>query len=126
MPISTFFGLETTLRGILAHQQAINTTSHNVSNANTEGFSRQEAVLGATDPMTVVNGLFVKGGTFHIGTGVGVEAYRRIRDGFLDLHCRTEAMQVGDKETMSRHLDQIEISLADPSDNGISNELGKF
>ena len=45
MPISTFTGLQTSLRGLLAHQQAIDTTSHNVANANTEGYSRQEAVM---------------------------------------------------------------------------------
>jgi flagellar hook-associated protein 1 FlgK len=126
MSISTFFGLETTLRGILAHQQAINTTSHNVANANTEGYSRQEAVLGATDPMSVTAGLFVKGGTHNLGTGVGVEEYRRIRDSFLDLQYRAQAMQVGDQETMSRQLDQVELSLAEPTDNGLSRELAKF
>jgi flagellar hook-associated protein 1 FlgK len=125
MPISTFFGLETTLRGILAHQQAIDTTSHNVANANTEGYSRQEASLVATDPMTVA-GLFAKDGRSQIGTGVSVQAYRRIRDGFLDLQYRAQAMQVGDQETMSRELSQVELALAEPSDNGISAELAKF
>ena len=49
MTISTFMGLQTSLRGLLAHQAAIDTTSHNVANANTEGYSRQEASLSATD-----------------------------------------------------------------------------
>ena len=35
MPLSTFMGLETTLRGILAQQLAIDVTGHNISNANT-------------------------------------------------------------------------------------------
>ena len=41
MGVSTFMGLQTALRGVLAHQQSIDTTSHNVANANTEGYSRQ-------------------------------------------------------------------------------------
>src|SRR3712207_3998928 len=102
MSISTFFGLQTALRGVLAHQQAINTTSHNVANANTDGYSRQEAVLGATDPMTITAGLMAKGGTAQIGTGVSVDSYRRIRDAFLDLQYRAQAMQVGHDETLSR------------------------
>src|SRR5829696_9688242 len=119
MSISTFFGLETTLRGILAHQQAINTSSHNVANANTEGYSRQEAVLGASDPFRVTAGIGLTN-TGHIGSGVSVQAFQRIRDGFLDLQYRAQAMQVGEQETTSRQLDQVELALAEPTDNGIS------
>jgi flagellar hook-associated protein 1 FlgK len=125
MPISTFMGLQTSLRGLLAHQQAIDTTSHNVANANTEGFSRQEAVLGATDGLAVV-GAAPGGGIGSLGTGVTVEGYRRIRDSFLDLQYRAQAMQVGDQETRSTQLDQVELVLAEPSDNGIASQLSKF
>src|SRR3954463_2401188 len=122
--ISTFVGLQTALRGILAHQQAIDTTSHNVANANTEGYSRQEAVLGASLPLTVVPGNGDP--TAELGTGVSVEAFRRIRTNFLDLQYRAQAMQVGDQETQSQQLDQVEMALAEPSDNGISNQLSEF
>src|SRR4051794_31880725 len=124
MPISTFMGLQTALRGILAHQQAIDTTSHNVSNANTEGYSRQEAVLGATTPYAIYG--VGQSGVGQLGTGVSVEAFRRIRTGFLDLQYRAQAMQVGDQETLSRQLDQIEMALAEPSENGISDQLTRF
>ena len=123
MPISTFMGLQTSLRGLLAHQQAIDTTSHNVSNANTEGYSRQEAVMGATLALELTGG---EGGTQHIGTGVAVDAYKRIRDGFLDLQYRAQAMQVGDQQTRSTQLDQVELVLAEPSENGIADQLSKF
>ena len=36
MPLSTFLGLETTLRGILAQQLALDVTGHNIANANTD------------------------------------------------------------------------------------------
>jgi flagellar hook-associated protein 1 FlgK len=125
MPISTFMGLQTSLRGLLAHQQAIDTTSHNVANANTEGFSRQEAVLGATDGLPVI-GAAPNGGIGSLGTGVTVDGYRRIRDAFLDLQYRAQAMQVGDQETRSTQLDQVELVLAEPGDNGIASQLSKF
>ena len=81
MPISTFTGLQTSLRGLLAHQQAIDTTSHNISNANTDGYSRQEAVMDPSAAYEVIAGT---GNIAHLGTGVDVEGYRRIRDAFLD------------------------------------------
>ncbi|MGH2899886.1 MAG: flagellar basal body protein, partial [Solirubrobacteraceae bacterium] len=37
MPISTFMGLHTSLRGLLAEQRALDVTSHNIANANTVG-----------------------------------------------------------------------------------------
>jgi flagellar hook-associated protein 1 FlgK len=122
MPISTFMGLQTSLRGLLAHQQAIDTTSHNVANANTEGYSRQEAVLSPTEAFQVIGGAK----TGHLGTGVSVDGYRRIRDAFLDLQYRAQAMQVGDQETRSTQLDQVELVLSEPGENGISNQLAKF
>ena len=122
MPISSFIGLQTSLRGLLAHQQAIDTTSHNVANANTEGYSRQEAVMAPTEAFQVIGGAK----TGHLGTGVSVDGYRRIRDAFLDLQYRAQAMQVGDQETRSTQLDQVELVLSEPGENGIANQLAKF
>src|SRR3954467_3411865 len=124
MPISTFMGLQTSLRGLLAHQQAIDTTSHNVANANTEGYSRQEATLTATDAMKVVG--TGNGNIGSLGTGVTVQQYTRIRDAFLDLQYRAQNMQVGDQQTRSTQLDQGEPSLSEPGDNGIASQLSKF
>src|ERR1700709_1367054 len=108
MPISTFTGLQTSLRGLLAHQQAIDTTSHNVANANTDGYSRQDATMSATDAMHVVGG--GNGGVGSLGTGVTIEGYTRVRDAFLDLQYRAQNMQVGDQQTRSTQLDQVELS----------------
>jgi flagellar hook-associated protein 1 FlgK len=123
MPISSFMGLQTSLRGLLAHQQAIDTTSHNVANANTAGYSRQIADMTPTEAMQVIGGT---GEIGHLGTGVTVEGYRRIRDGFLDLQYRAQAMQVGDQETRSTQLDQVELVLSEPAENGIAHQLAKF
>jgi flagellar hook-associated protein 1 FlgK len=124
MGVSTFMGLQTALRGVLAHQQSIDTTSHNVANANTDGYSRQEASLSASAPLLLPAG--IGNGTASIGTGVSVDAFRRIRTLFLDLQYRAQAMQVGEQETRARQLDQIEMGLAEPTDTGIARELAKF
>ena len=41
--VSTFNGLNIALRGLIAQQRALDTTSHNIANASTDGYSRQEA-----------------------------------------------------------------------------------
>jgi flagellar hook-associated protein 1 FlgK len=93
-----------------------------VANANTEGYSRQEAVMSPAEALKVING----GDVTSLGTGVSVEGYRRIRDAFLDLQYRAQAMQVGDQQARSTQLDQVELVLSEPGDNGIANQLAKF
>ena len=45
---STFAGLNTMVRGIYANQLSLDTTGHNITNAGTEGYSRQSVNLAAT------------------------------------------------------------------------------
>src|SRR5437763_2297747 len=125
-PVSTFFGLQTTLRGLLAQQRAVDVTSHNVANANTEGYSRQEAVMEPTAAFDIRTGAMVDGGGGWLGSGVDVLTYRRIRDGFLDLQYRAQAMNQGQWDTTASTLSQVESGLNEPADNGINAQLGKF
>src|SRR6187455_1125009 len=99
--ISSFMSLQTALRGILAHQRAIDTTGHNVANANTEGYSRQTAEMTTTLALQVP-GSTQQGGFIGIGTGVQIDAYNRLRDGFLDVQYRAQSMQLGYQEASSR------------------------
>jgi flagellar hook-associated protein 1 FlgK len=124
--ISTFGGLQTALRGLLAQQRALDVTSHNVANANTLGYSRQEAVMAASTALRLPAGALQDGSGADLGTGVEVQAYRRIRDGFLDLQFRAQAMRLGDLATRARSLDQVETALAEPSDAGIAAQLQRF
>src|SRR5919112_1332850 len=119
MPISTFMGLQTSLRGLLAEQRSLDVTSHNIANANTEGYSRQEATLQTADPLALPP-------VGQLGSGVDVAGYKRIRDSFLDLQYRAQAMQVGAGATRANALDQTELRLAEPGDNGIAARLNSF
>src|SRR6476620_10705944 len=96
-PVSTFFGLQTTLRGLLAQQRALDVTGHNVANANTVGYSRQEAVMTAAPALKIPAGAIQTGGAADLGAGVDVQQSRRIRDTSLDLQYRTQAMVLGDR-----------------------------
>lgn len=126
MPVSTFMGLQTSLRGLLAHQQALNTTSHNVANANAVGYSRQTVDLTATSPLVIPANSVITGAGAQLGTGVDVTAVRRIRDTFLDLQYRAQAMKLGDAAARANSLEQAEIAFAEPSSDGISAQLAEF
>jgi flagellar hook-associated protein 1 FlgK len=124
MSISTFTGIQTSLRGLLAQQRALDVTSHNIANASTVGYTRQEATLAASAPLPVYTSGGATAGA--LGTGVDVQSYRRVRDQFLDLQYRGQNMSLGDQTARSDALSQVELSFAEPGDNGIANALQKF
>lgn len=126
MPISSFMGLQTTLRGLLAQQEALDTAGHNVANANTPGYSRQQVVLTATSPLVVPGNSSVTGAPAQIGTGVDVTAISRIRDVFLDVQYRAQATTLGDAAARAGSLDQAQLAFAEPSEDGIGAQLQKF
>ena len=124
--ISTFFGLQQSLRGLLAHQRAMDVTGHNITNANTQGYSRQEAVLATATPYDIEAGLLIDGGGAMLGGGVDIQAFRRIRDGFLDLQFRAQSLRLGEYEGTASAMAQVEEGLSEPGANGISAQLDKF
>ena len=87
MGVSTFNGINVALRGLIAQQRALDVTTHNIANASTDGYTRQEAVLEAADPISNVSvwGMLFPG---QLGQGVTVDSYRRIRDVFNDVQLR--------------------------------------
>ena len=126
MPISSFMGLQTALRGLVAEQTAIDTTGHNIANANTPGYSRQTADLVESDPLTIPAYSSVTGGGVQIGTGVDVETINRIRNTFLDVQYRSQNTAFNDASTRAGILDQVQTGLAEPSDHGIASQLSAF
>jgi flagellar hook-associated protein 1 FlgK len=125
MPISSFYGLQTSLRGLLAQQRMLDTTGHNIANANTQGYSRQEAVLQAS-PALQLPSATATGAPSHLGSGVDVQAFRRVRDSFVDLQYRAQNTNLQDWEARSSALGQAEAALSEPGDNGINAQLAEF
>jgi flagellar basal-body rod protein FlgB len=48
MPVSSFYGLQTSLRGLLAQQRALDVSGHNIANANTPGYQRKDVDFHTT------------------------------------------------------------------------------
>lgn len=112
-------------RGMAAQQKAINVTSHNISNANTAGYSRQRAVIETTRPfgMPSLNNTAEPG---QLGTGAQVAAISRVRDSFLDYQVRVETSRQGQFQARDKFLSEIEGIMNEPSDTGVSTLIGKF
>jgi flagellar hook-associated protein 1 FlgK len=126
MPISSFYGLQTSLRGLLAQQRSLDTTSHNIANASTPGYSRQEAVLTAAPATDIPAGMLQNGGGAQLGAGVDVQVYRRIRDNFLDLQYRGQFTALSEQQARSDSLQRVELTTGEPGDTGINTLLGEY
>src|SRR5450432_1019943 len=105
------------MSGLAAAQAGLLTTSHNISNVNTPGYSRQEVLLGARAPMLIGSGFF--------GQGVDVSSVRRIYSDFLAsqaLHAQSTASHLG---TFNTQVSQLANLFSDPS-SGLSPALADF
>ncbi|MFS8544240.1 MAG: flagellar basal body protein, partial [Limnochordales bacterium] len=90
----TFFGIDIARRALQAQMRALDVVGHNIANANTAGYSRQVAVLATTPPYpsASLSSMVVAG---QVGTGVQVEAIRRLRDQFVEMQLRHETETMG-------------------------------
>ncbi|MBB6715949.1 flagellar hook-associated protein FlgK [Clostridium gasigenes] len=107
-------------RGMNVQQRSIDVTSHNISNANTPGYSRQRTKIETTRPMGMT------GDVGQLGTGAQVAAIERVRDGFLDYQVRGENSSLGKYSQRSKSLYEVETIFNEPSETGISSLMGKF
>lgn len=98
MSLLTSFGVGVT--GLHSAQTSINTASHNLANAQTKGYTRQQEVI--TDLTYNTLGLGGRNDLMQIGLGSKVQMTRQIRDIFLDKQYR---LDVGRKEFYQTQYD---------------------
>ncbi|MDD2421902.1 MAG: flagellar hook-associated protein FlgK [Heliobacteriaceae bacterium] len=123
--ISTFFGLEVARRGLLTNKIALDVTGHNVSNANTEGYSRQTVTMEATKSIFEPS-LHRAQFPGQLGTGTAAIEIRRYRDNFLDLQFRNETQGLGYWEVRSDTLQKIQQMLNEHAGTGLSTVIDQF
>lgn len=102
----------------MANQLALETTGHNVTNANTEGYSRQRVTI---------NQAVAPGAHFGPqGAGVSVTSINRIHESFLDRQIYRAANQLAYDQKLSEGLETLQTILNEPGDNSISGALTDF
>ncbi len=117
---STFFGFNIVKSGLAANRAALNTVSHNITNVNTEGYSRQRLNTHASQPdiFPSVPGV--------IGTGVDMENVKQLRDAFLDFKFRGENTKLGEYEALGETYRTIETIFNEPSDSSVMTVMDEF
>jgi flagellar hook-associated protein 1 len=109
--------LGTATSGLLAFQRALATTSHNIANSTTQGYSRQRVELSAQNPQML-------GGNY-IGQGVQVSAVRRLQSDLVDTQLRSSLSNSSYGEMRADYAERIDTLLADDS-TGLEPSLESF
>jgi flagellar hook-associated protein 1 FlgK len=103
--------------GLSAAQAGMLTTGHNISNASTPGFSRQEIVQGTNIPMLT--------GAGFLGQGTNVQTVKRIYDEFLGRQVLSAEAGATEMDSYFAQIRQIDNMLADPA-AGLSPAMAAF
>jgi len=116
--MSTFTGLNTMVRGVYINQLQLNTVGHNITNADTKGYSRQSVNPTAT-AAEYREGIAV-------GTGVDATSITRARDIYADVQFRSETAKEGYYDMVAKNYDKVEAIFNDTQQSGIENSLQEF
>lgn len=122
---STFAGIEMGKRGLMATNMAISTAGHNITNADTEGYSRQRVELRAYDPLYRPD-LSRAETAGQIGQGVDVESVKRVRDELVDSRIVEQSNLESYWSTREKYYTMIEDIYNEPDDISVRTNMDKF
>ncbi len=110
---SSFFGFNVAQQGLYTARTAMDITNHNISNAETEGYSRQYGVQEALRPLS---------NTFRgmVGTGAEITSVSQYRDEYLDYKYWNINRDLGSYEVKYEALTQMEMIFNEPTDVGFT------
>ena len=94
------------ISGLRVHQTALSVTGHNITNVNTEGYSRQDIDVVSQSPQ-FIGGLWV-------GSGAQVEDVQRVYDEFLVDQLRVDTSTYSEVKSLALNAGQIDSLMADP------------
>ncbi|MBP1042015.1 flagellar hook-associated protein FlgK [Vagococcus sp. BWB3-3] len=118
--VGLFGTLGTANKGLNAQQKALETTGHNIANANTPGYSRQRVNMQADSPYNVT-------GIGQVGTGVKINSIIRVVDDFVIGNIRTENSAYNYYSQKADVLGQLETIFNEtPFSKGLSSDLATY
>lgn len=119
---STFSGLNTMVRGVFANQLSLDTVGHNITNASTEGYSRQSVNQAATRALEVPS-IY---GNVLVGTGVDAMSLQRARNVYADKQYWAETSTHEYYKAAQVNYDKLEAIFDDSDKTGVKTAMDLF
>ena len=121
----TFGGIEIGKRSLMAHTTQITTAGNNISNADTEGYSRQRVNVTTFEPIYRPD-LSRAETAGQIGQGTTVESIERVRDSLLDSRIVMQSNEQSYWATREKYFSMIEGVYNEPDDISVRSNMDKF
>ena len=122
---STFSGIEIGKRSLFAHHYGLSTIGHNLSNASSEGYSRQRIELNAFH--SIYRPDLTRAETAgRIGQGVEVARIARVRDGLLERRIVAETSSEEYWRARDRYVLMLEQLHTEPTDLSVRGLMDRF
>ncbi len=118
----SFASYEIARSGLIVNERGLYVTGHNISNTNTTGYVRQQAMIKNGPVHTIVK----KGGFIQLGLGADIQEIRQIRHTFLDNIYRQENTTLGYWETRQKAFQDVQAIMGEPMESGLQSILNKF
>lgn len=115
--MSSISSLSRMVSALMASEQALNTTAHNLTNVNTPGYVRQQVLMNESNYDHIGN---AGTHTMSIGMGTDINEIRQVRDIFLDQTFREESGREGFYAAQSQAIDEIETILGETEGESFS------
>ncbi len=122
---SAFQGIEMGKRSLFAHARALSTVGHNLSNASTEGYSRQRVHFSATEPLYRPD-LARAETPGQIGQGVDISRIERVHDQLLQGRIVANSAGEGYWQSRDKYIGQLEQVYNEPSELSLRSRMDKF
>lgn len=117
-----FASIEIARTGLTVNERGLTVTGHNISNVNTDGYVRQQAMIATGPYQSEVS----KYGLYQFGLGADIQEIRQIRNTFLDNIYRNEATSLGFWEAKNKTYLDVQNILGDPMETGMQTVMNQF
>lgn len=99
-------------------KKSLATTSHNIANANTEGYSRQTVTAETNTPVQVGKNI--------VGTGVNVKTIKRVHDKLIEKKLGHSISNYNFDKSRANHLSNLEEIFNEINSEGMNKILNRF
>jgi flagellar hook-associated protein 1 FlgK len=110
--------MDTSLSALFAAQVGMSTTGHNIANANSAGYSRQQVMTSPRRPVVMPWG--------SIGRGIDIDSIRRVQDEFLAKNLRVQVSRLSSYAAVDSALAEVEGILGSVDNDQIGSALTDF
>ncbi|TYQ15014.1 UNVERIFIED_CONTAM: flagellar hook-associated protein 1 FlgK [Acetivibrio alkalicellulosi] len=114
-----FASFEIARTGMYVNERGLFVTGHNISNVNTPGYVRQQAMI-TSGPYHNQNS------QYQMGLGADIQQIRQIRHMFLDNIYRAESTTLGYWESRAKTYNDVQAILAEPMGSGLQDVMNQF